>query len=157
MQSGDQLAQDVVLLLPDLARSIAFLSEQTRRDAASGEVTVAQVRVAIHLYRRGHLRMADLATGLGISMPATTEVVDKMVRGGLVERVRGERDRRVVEVRLTEAASALAERMLALQRQQVIWVLSQLAPEEQSGFVRGISLLARALRESGDSAAAVSG
>ena len=43
----------------------------------------------------------DLARGIGLSPAATTTVVDRLARRGLVERVRDDEDRRRVLVRMT--------------------------------------------------------
>lgn len=50
----------------------------------------------------------SLAAGIGLSPAATTTVVDRLARRGLVERVRDEADRRRVLVRMTSAGQELA-------------------------------------------------
>ena len=55
-----------------------------------------------------------LAATCLLQQPTMTKLLDRLVRDGLVRRSESPRDRRVVEVSLTAAGTALAERMLAI-------------------------------------------
>jgi DNA-binding MarR family transcriptional regulator len=73
----------------------------------------------VHLLAHPHDSVDGLAGVLGISQPATTRTVDRLVGDGLVERGRG-RDGRTLALALTEAGqeaarTVLAERALALE------------------------------------------
>lgn len=52
------------------------------------------------------VRMTDVSRRLMISKPAATQVVNRLVENGLVERLSDENDRRVVYIRATEAGCA---------------------------------------------------
>src|SRR5262245_59228076 len=49
----------------------------------------------------------DLARSVGIEAPTLTRHLDSMEQGGLVERQRGGRDRRAIQVELTRAGHAM--------------------------------------------------
>jgi DNA-binding MarR family transcriptional regulator len=69
---------------------------------ASG-VTESQFNVLMELAANdGRLPHCDLAHGLLKSPANVTSLIDRMERDGLVQRVRGERDRRTVMVEITE-------------------------------------------------------
>ncbi|HUY25696.1 MAG TPA: MarR family transcriptional regulator, partial [Candidatus Saccharimonadales bacterium] len=57
---------------------------------------------------RGPLAMHELAQLLGVSRSSATEVVDRLVAHGLLERRQDPIDRRAVQVALTERAQGLA-------------------------------------------------
>ena len=52
------------------------------------------------------VRMTDVSQRLGISKPAATQVVNRLVENELVERLSDENDRRVVYIKATEAGRA---------------------------------------------------
>ena len=52
------------------------------------------------------VRMTDVSRRLMISKPAATQVVNRLVDNGLVERLSDESDRRVVYIKATEAGRA---------------------------------------------------
>lgn len=70
-----------------------------------GELSYAQFGLLFGLADHGELCAGDLAA-LADVMPSTaTKMLDRLVEGGFVERVRGERDRRQVLVALTPRGS----------------------------------------------------
>ena len=56
------------------------------------------------------VRMTDISQRMMISKPAATQVVNRLVERGLVERASDENDRRIVYIRATEAGRAFYER-----------------------------------------------
>ena len=50
------------------------------------DLTLGQLKVAFLLLDRPPTRMGDLAAGLGVSLPACTSLVDRLVRADIVER-----------------------------------------------------------------------
>lgn len=107
------LTEDDYLLLFELRRSIRrFLrfSEEAAR-ALRVEPQQHQAMLAIRANARlGRARIGDLADWLQLRHHSAVELVDRLVQRGLVERSRGEGDRRFVNVALTaEGAQVLAE------------------------------------------------
>jgi len=134
----------------EVLKALVVLRRVLRAGPTGGtepDLPTGQVQVLLHLAERGQMTMGKLAAELGVSRPAATDVVDRLVLSGLVERVTTEDDRRKVYIRLTPASEALAESVLAARRAKVVDVLKQLSPTEWEGFVRGLQLLAAALAE----------
>lgn len=110
---------------------------------------MAQVQVMMHLAQHGSVPMGDLATGIGTSFSALTELVDRLEERGMVERVRSTKDRRQIMVQLTPERAALATQVLDERRGVIGQVLSALTDQEQEAFVKGLQLLVHALLERG--------
>ena len=70
---------------------------------------LAQWVVLSALWRRDGLTTSELARYTGNNLPATSRMVDRMVKNGLVRRRTDRRDRRTVHVHLTEAGRAHAQ------------------------------------------------
>ena len=74
------------------------------REVAGARLTSSQIRV-LKLIARGQTRsVGDVAKLLGVSNPAASQAVDRLVRRKLVRRTERETDRRANELELTAAA-----------------------------------------------------
>ena len=136
----------------EVLKALVVLRRVLRTNPATGDVEpklpAAQVQVLIHLGQAGPLTMSALARQLGISCPAATDLVDRLVHAERVERVVNAQDRRKVMVQLTPGAQTIAEGVIAGRRERVEGVLEQLPGAERTGFVRGLQLLANTLAAS---------
>ncbi|HUY54881.1 MAG TPA: MarR family transcriptional regulator [Candidatus Nanopelagicaceae bacterium] len=89
---------------------------------ASGEAVSAAVKAAtpnqravlMALNQEGALAMGELARHLGVSASSATELVDRLVEHGWVERLPTSNDRRAVVVQLTGPAREMAEQARSL-------------------------------------------
>jgi len=80
-----------------------------REHRHSGELSDAQYSLLFCLRESSVLPSSELATAADLSPAAVTEMLDGLAAQGLVERVRSERDRRVVLTSLTDHGRALVE------------------------------------------------
>ena len=143
--SGSGSTTEVMEALMTLRR--ALRASLPGADGTPG-LTGPQAQVLLQLAHAGPLSMGALAWALGTSYPAATDLVDRLEAAGHIERVLPRDDRRKVTVHLTPAARALAEGVLAERRDKVASVLAELSDEERPGFLRGITMLARAMSAS---------
>lgn len=137
----------------EILRLIPVLRRISRPRALEGMprqgLSMAQIQVMMHLAQHGSVPMGDLATGIGTSFSALTELVDRLEERGMVERVRSTRDRRQIMVQLTPHRAALAAQVLDERRGVIDQVLGALTEAEEEAFVKGLQLLVRALIERG--------
>lgn len=133
------MVSEILKLLPGLSK---VLSQSMPEDARREGVSVAQVRVLVHLSEYGPQTMGALAEGLRITTPSATGLINPLVEMGYVFRERSDRDRRVVTVGLSAHASELAEMILAQQRRDVEEALSGMDPVAQTNFLEGLTRLA---------------
>jgi len=91
--------------------------------------------------------MNELAAFLGLSRANATGLVDRLARRGLVERRHGEKDRRVVLVRLT-ASGRTAARQLSLAHRRGLARMMRRVPERNLAvFIETLEQLAAGLAE----------
>lgn len=95
-------------VLERLLRIGARLGERDRHLARGAELTAPQVKALRLLHAGSCSTPAALARQLGLTPSTVTGIVDRLERGGLVERQRVEGDRRMVTIALTPAGSARA-------------------------------------------------
>jgi DNA-binding MarR family transcriptional regulator len=79
------------------------------------QMTLAEYHLLRILHQDGSRRISDLAQDLGVSMSHVTNVTDRLETNGWVVRRRSERDRRAVELHITDSAR---KRMEQLQREK---------------------------------------
>ncbi|MCX6020264.1 MAG: MarR family transcriptional regulator [Chloroflexi bacterium] len=142
----NQRTGEVLRLLPALRR----ISRPRSLEAIPRQgLSTAQIQVIAHLAQNGSVGMGDLATGIGTSFSALTELVDRLEERGIVERVRSVRDRRQIMVQLTESWRPIADSVLRERMQVVDQVLNALSESEQDAFITGLKLLVTAMSERG--------
>lgn len=147
----EALIDEMMLLLPVLGRGLgrptAVELEEIPEDRLPEEsqVSTGHVQIMITLARGPH-SIGALAEALGVSRPAVTQLVDRLVRYGLVERRPNPADRRVVMVDFAAADREPARRIVAARRRPLERAVSRMQEGEARVFLRGLKLLAEELR-----------
>ena len=97
---------------------------------AEHDLSLTQLRV-LGILRDRRVGMTRLADYLGLEKSTLTGLVDRAAKRGLLERGRGAHDGRAVDVFLSPAGAALAERLQAQVRRSLSPLTSALGPAEQ--------------------------
>jgi len=130
-------------------RLVTLLRAGLQSDFLQSDLTMPQLKVLLLLASEegGHLHMSRLAQCLRVTMPTATGIVDRLVEQGLLHRQHSPRDRRLVEVGLTESGRDLIERLRAADRKRLESVLSRLSLDDLKTVARGLDLLLEAVTE----------
>ena len=92
-------ARRLVALFDELF--FANLQKKHPTEEMEGELPAREMRAVVVLSNRGLCIMSDFASAIGVPMSTATHMIEKLVKKGLVVRVRSEKDRRVVHVELS--------------------------------------------------------
>ena len=118
------------------------------RDPETREaVSTNQARVLDHLDDVEPTSLLGLARHMGVSASTMSLTVDRLVRRDYVTRSRDAADRRVVNLRLTQAGARLRDAQSVLDPERVRTMILRLPPADREDAVRGLALLARAATE----------
>ena len=134
------------MLLPVVGRAIerpdSVEFEELRAQGVPTDVHVSpgHVQIMIALADRPH-SIRQLAEVLRVSSPAVTQLVDRLVEMGMVERRHDTKDRRVVLVDYVPGMQEIARRVVGRGRQQLNWVVERMTFEEAEAFLKGLRLL----------------
>jgi DNA-binding MarR family transcriptional regulator len=123
-----------------------LMVDQLQKNLAELDLTLPQVQVLRILHQQGTaVPTGKLAQCLRISAPATTQLTDRLIRKGLIERRSSEDDRRAVLVALSGAGRSLIDKFR--ERRNAIFgaALSQLSEAEQEQVVSSLQKLIAAL------------
>ncbi|MEZ4532136.1 MAG: MarR family transcriptional regulator [Thermomicrobiales bacterium] len=133
------MVEEIVELMPVIGRG---LYATLMNDRGISGLTLPQVKALIYLYNNGERSMGELASGLAVSLPSASELVDRLIERGLVEKSVDPSDRRRVLVALTEPAIGYGRRIHDLRREQAQAALASIPPDERECFLRSIRALA---------------
>jgi DNA-binding MarR family transcriptional regulator len=132
----------------ELLRQVMRLQRRgSPEDWTALELTMAQMKVLFLLHHEGAAKVSDLAETLGVSAPSMTGTLDRLVRGGLVERRDDPTDRRLVINVLTPDGQALVERLHQGRRARLGAALARLDPATMHTLEHGLAALKEALEE----------
>jgi DNA-binding MarR family transcriptional regulator len=134
----DEQIEKCVELLPSLARAMNCAMTEL---SLALDVTPAQVKALLQLSRREQMSIGEIADALHVSMPAASEIVDRMVETGHVVRASDPADRRRVIISTTPESQHAIDRLVELRRSQVRKALLRLSPEERPVAARTLQAL----------------
>jgi DNA-binding MarR family transcriptional regulator len=128
--------------------SRAFVGLTARSLAAvEGDVTLPQFRALVVLAARGPQRSIDIAEELGVNPSTGTRMLDRLIRKGLVRRLRSTADRRVVRVRLTQAGHDVVEQALTRRRTDLERLVAATEQLWQPAVTKALTAFAQAAGE----------
>jgi len=107
------------------------------------ELTMSQVKGLRTLAYHTPATITQIADVLKISQPTASQLVDRLVQGGLAQRTEDPTDRRRMLVRLTKKGQQLHERLRGVWRTRFRHWLQRMNTDELEALHRGYDALAR--------------
>ena len=143
---ADRCAQAIMETVPPVMRAIR---EEVRRKGAS-HFSIPQLRTLAFLHRRPGACLSHLAEHLGVSRPTASNLVQRLVRRGMLTRVADPQERRRVVLALTPLG---ARHFRKARRSAQAWMATLLAGQSPTTLHRiteGMSLLDKTFRGAGN-------
>jgi DNA-binding MarR family transcriptional regulator len=142
-------AERVSTLIPQIAKNIRIANfiDHVRPGLTLSQVATLRL---LEEARSGTLSMSQIARELGVSLPTTSSLVDRLHREGMVARVVNDRDRRVVLVHITGKGRTVFQRMERLLTDLLKRLLAHLTEPEQESLAHAVERvfeLSLAIRE----------
>lgn len=113
---------------------------------ASG-LSMPQVNTLMRLYYEESCGVSDIGRQFGISNAAASQLTDRMVQQGLLERTECAGDRRVRRLSLTVKGRALVEKAIDARHHWLTELPARLTREQQTVIVTGLASLTEAARQ----------
>jgi DNA-binding MarR family transcriptional regulator len=139
----------VVDSLLALSRLLVGLTARTLGEFGA-EVTLSQYRALVLLAVRGRQRTGDLAAELGVQSSTVTRLCDRLIRRGLIERVRQQDDRRVAWLDLTGDGAGLVAGTMAHRRAAIAELVSAAGLGQDTALVAALDALVEVAGETTD-------
>ena len=135
-------------ITPDPIETVEELAQELMRqlDLLSGskvqeDISYGQYKVISVIHNQGPISVGNLGRFTGTAQSTTSEMVARLTKAGLVTKVRGPYDGRVVMVELTEQGRQLMKRRRKRVREAYQSLFSKLASDEQNGMVSALRTL----------------
>ena len=109
--------------------------ENRRAKTADGEVTPALMQCLQYIYQHGPCSIGRIADGLSISVPGSSQLVDRLSHRDLVTRHESEDDRRLTRVDLTEAGRDAVRRARSERDRWFLELCDKLSEEKRRALV----------------------
>lgn len=136
-------ANEVSRLMPDILRE--FLKRQSK-EVIRGNISLPQMLILDILKDKASMRMGDLAKYLSVTLPATTGIVDKLVRNGLVLRTSMPADRRIVNINITPHGKRAVEKYNQARRKTIIEIFGNLSAFDRNKYLEILNKMHRHLK-----------
>ena len=116
------------------------------KQALELDLNYSQAQVLFHVAKNPGALMSTVARTFGITLPAVTQVVDRLESKDFLRRAEGSQDRRQVRLFLSREGEGLARKLEALQVKGLGRVLKRLTAADRKDVIRGIERLVSAAR-----------
>jgi DNA-binding MarR family transcriptional regulator len=128
-----------------MQRSMRGIMGSMKQDGLS----MPQIYTLMYLYHEGEVRISDIGVLMDVGKAAASQLVERLVQQGLVERVEDESDRRAKKIRLQPKSLRLIEKGLAVQRREMGELMSQLSPDQMATVQKAFMYLIEAMHKTG--------
>jgi DNA-binding MarR family transcriptional regulator len=128
-------AEDILNHFADVMTRL--LIDQHHQHIAELDITLLQAQV-LRVLRRGPLQTGQVAAQLRISAPAITQLTDRLIRKGLIERQAAADDRRCILIALSAKGKRLVDQFRKRRAQLFHNALASLKGEEQERLVEAL-------------------
>ena len=112
--------------------------------AKSTGLSMPQFSVMMQLHYRGACGMSEISERFEISAAAASQLVDKLVQGGFVNREEDAHDRRAKLLKLSDKGEQLIQQGLEERYRWVDQLVGKLSPEEQTQISEALDIMTRA-------------
>jgi len=117
------------------------------RFAKSTGLSMPQFSVLMQLHYRGACGMSKVSEGFDITPAAASQLVDKLVQSGLIQRVEDPHDRRAKLLNLTDKGRELIQQGIEERYRWVEELAGKLTAEERAQVSEALNIMTRAAQE----------
>ncbi|PAQ16673.1 MarR family winged helix-turn-helix transcriptional regulator [Bacillus sp. FJAT-42315] len=129
-------------------RYINVIIKQKGREILSDyHITPPQFIALQWLFEEGDMTIGDLSTKMYLACSTTTDLIDRMEKTKLVERVRDVHDRRIVRIHLLSEGSRIINEVIAKRQLYVKQILMDFTKEEVESLKRNLQKMHQEMKE----------
>jgi DNA-binding MarR family transcriptional regulator len=110
-------------------------------------LSMPQVSLLSRLYYQGQCGVTDIADHLAVTSPAASQMVERLVQQGLLERNEDPNDRRAKQIVLSPAGRELIQDSIEARVRWMAELTTVLSPEDQTTIVAALDALTNAARQ----------
>lgn len=135
----DDFLSELNDMLNTTYRDITRIEERLTRDKSNDELSISEMHLIETIARdKVPKTITYIAQEHSLSLPTVTVAINKLVRKGYVEKLRDEKDARVVFVRVTPLGRKADVAHRYFHRRMLIHMTRGLSEEEKKAMLKGI-------------------
>ena len=115
--------------------------------AKSTGLSMPQFSILMQLHHKGACGVSDISERFDITNAAASQLVDKLVQGGLIKREEDPKDRRAKLLNLTDKGSDLIQRGIEERYRWVDQLSGKLTTEERAQVTDALNIMTEAAKE----------
>lgn len=140
-QQDDQI-REIIYQIRRLMQAGGIYSKELNKKY---QVSAPQLHCLLALYENGPLPPSHIARFIMVKSSTVTGIIDRLEQKNLVRRMRNSRDRRVINIELTETGEILAQNAPPPIQQKIVDGLKNLSESKMEQIVRSLSMLTNML------------
>lgn len=131
----DLLAEKLLTIGPLMTKKIIRFDMNTNE-----AIPINQLMVLGTLHELGSLSISEICRKLFISKPQMTIIVDKLVKSGFVHRIYNNKDRRTINIDITEKGNEYCKSLLKTLKKNLRGKLMTLSEEDLTTLLNSIEI-----------------
>ncbi|MBS7529285.1 winged helix-turn-helix transcriptional regulator [Hazenella sp. IB182353] len=140
----DQTISDIEQLLHEMS---VMLDQKGREILAQSAVTFPQFSALLWLKNDGDMTIGELSQKLFLACSTTTDLIDRMERSEIVERVRDDRDRRIIRIHILPKGHKVIDEVIAARRIHLTEVFLSISDDQMLEMKKYLALLCGELKK----------
>jgi len=146
--SSDVLPKQSVEYLETLSDVFAnLINKGGWKNIEHGDVTASLAQCMEFLLLHGSSSISKIAEGMSITLPAASQLVERLVKKGLAVRKQEPSDKRIAKVELTESGRDMIMKARADRLSWINEITSRMTAEQKDSFIESLELFIRAALE----------
>lgn len=138
----------IEVIAEEISRLVPKLIKGMRRGVASDfQLTPSQMTVLLEVFDRKASRVGELSNSMRVSAPTVSGLIDRLVRSGYLRRIHDKKDRRVVNVVLTNKGKSTVVSLLSEIKKRWHKILTRLTEEERENYLRILKRIVEVLNK----------
>ena len=140
--------KDIVAVIEKELRYISGIIKQKGREILSNyKITPPQFIALQWLFEEGDMTIGELSNKMYLAFSTTTDLVDRMEKNNLVQRVKDPNDRRVVRIHLLDEGTRIIDECIQKRQLYLKEVLVNFSIEEVQLLEKNLTKLHQDMRE----------
>jgi len=119
----------------------AVIRKRGREILADFNITPPQLTALQVLQRNGNITIGELGEKMYLAYSTATDLIDRMERNELVQRIRDSNDRRVVRLQILPKGEKLVDEVIARRKQYLAGILVEVNEEDRIHLVDSLKRL----------------
>lgn len=147
MENKAEIPKSIVKIEKKLRYISGMIKQNGRKILHHYPITPPQFVALQWLLEEGDLTIGELSNKISLAFSTTTDLVDRMEKNELVERIRDDKDRRVVRIRLLDKGKVIIHEVIEKRQQYLQEVLEGFGQDEAEALYDTLESLYKRMKE----------